>query len=247
MFRSFILLTVFLSSLSAQTFEVASVKPHAAKDPCVTATLLPGGRFVAGCWPLQTLLREAYDVLPDQISGGPAWINSDAWDINAKAEGIAGEIPPEAFRSMLQTLIKERFRVVLRDETKLRSGFLLVVASTGHKLTPSKDDSFEFEVQPGPTLVCKGLTMPKFAAWPKGYTGAASVVVDKTGLSGKYDFTLKWSAQTLGGSLEHQPVSDNNGPSIFNSLQEQLGLRLKSEKVPTRVLVIESAERPSEN
>jgi len=89
--------------------------------------------------------------------------------------------------------------------------------------------------------------MAQLASWLKGFTGAGRVVVDKTGLVGQYDFVLKWTPQPLGQSVEDRSPSDENVPSIFTVLQEQLGLRVESQKLATRILVIERADRPSGN
>jgi uncharacterized protein (TIGR03435 family) len=87
--------------------------------------------------------------------------------------------------------------------------------------------------------------MAQFAAWLKAFTGAARTVIDKTGLTGEYDFTLKWTGQPLKGTDPEN--HDAAGPTIFTALQEQLGLRLASQKVPTDTFVVERAERPAEN
>lgn len=238
----FMLFVVGAGMLGAQTFEVAAIRPHDPKVPCAGADLLSGGRFIATCWPLKTLVFEAYDVLPTQISGGSAWIETEQWDITAKAQGFAGEIPKEQLDLMLQAMIRERFRLELRIEKKDLPGLVLLTAKNGPKLVPNTGAPFAFDVVKGPVLTCKKVTMAQFAAWLKSYTGAGRTVINKTGLTGEYDFTLKWTGQPL--RVEN---SDSTGPTIFTALQEQLGLRLTSQKVPTDVLVIERAERPEEN
>ena len=216
--------------------------------PCPNANLLPGGRFAAACWPLRTFVLEAYDVLPNQISGGPAWFYSDPWDVSAKAKGFAGEIPTPQFRSMLRELIKERFHLILREDTKLLPGLTLVVSAHGPKLTPNTGASFQFDLEPGATLTCKKVTTAQFASWLKGFTGAGRVVIDKTGLRGEYDFTLKWTPEPLATRhVEDRSNPASSTPSLFTALQEQLGLRVKSQRVPTKTLVIEAADRPSDN
>jgi uncharacterized protein (TIGR03435 family) len=189
------------------------------------------------------MLREAYDVLPNQIVGGPSWINIDPWDITAKAEGVPGEIPASLFRSMLRRLIEERFHLVLKEETKPLPGLALVIARRGLRLTPNKGAPRQFDLEPGPTLVARKVTIAELAAWLKGFTGTGMVVVNETGVSGEYDFTLKWAARPL----EDRQALDSGAPPIFTALQEQLGLRLKSTKVPTTFLVIERVERPNDN
>jgi uncharacterized protein (TIGR03435 family) len=236
---------LFAATIAAQSFEVDAIKPHDPKVPCAGADLLSGGRFIATCWPLKTLIFEAYDILPSQISGGPAWINTDLWDITAKADGIAGEIPKEQLDAMLRSMIKERFHAALRVEIKELPGLVLLVARNGPKLTSNRGEPFAFDLTRGPALTCRKVTMAQFAAWLKSFTGAGRTVIDKTGLTGEYDFTLKWTGQPLKGKEVED--SDSGGPTIFTALQEQLGLRLVSQKVPTNRLVVERAERPEGN
>jgi uncharacterized protein (TIGR03435 family) len=243
--RYLLALAICAATATAQTFDEDVVRPHDPKVPCAGANLLPGGRFIATCWDLKIMIREAYDALPDQISGGPAWINTESWDITAKADGIAGEIPTEQFRSMLRGLIKGRFHLTLRIETKDLPGFALVVVRKGSKLKRNTGAAFGFDLEPGPVLTCKKVTMTQLASWLKSYTGAGRTVVDKTGLTGEYDFTLKWTPQPMRASNpETPPVLDSNGPAIFTALEEQLGVRLESQKVPTSIFVIEGVDRP---
>jgi uncharacterized protein (TIGR03435 family) len=146
---------------------------------------------------------------------------------------------------MLRAMIKERFHLALRVETKELPGLVLLVARNGPKLSPNKGEPFAFDLTKGPELTCRKVTMAQFAAWLKAFTGAARTVIDKTGLTGEYDFTLKWTGQPLKGIDPEN--HDAAGPTIFTALQEQLGLRLASQKVPTDTFVVERAERPAEN
>jgi uncharacterized protein (TIGR03435 family) len=194
------------------------------------------------------MIQEAYDVLPNQISEGPGWIYSEPWDITAKAEGVAGEIPRAEFSLMLRALIRERFHVALREQTEMLPGLALVVARNGPKFSPNTNAPFEFDLTQGPALACKKVTMAQLASWLKSFTGAQRTVIDKTGLQGEFDFTLRWSAQPMrGADIQIPPTLDSSGPTIFTALQEQLGLRLESEKVPTSMFIIQAAERPIEN
>ncbi len=96
------------------------------------------------------MIQEAYNVAPYQISGGPAWVDKELWDITAKAEGIAGEIPLEQLRPMLKELIHERFQLMLRPEKKVLPYFALVVVKTGAKLKPNAGEPFDFRLERGP-------------------------------------------------------------------------------------------------
>ncbi len=162
--RYFGLAIISAGVLAAQTFEVAAIKPHDPKVACAGANTLSGGRFIATCWPLKTFIFEAYDVLPAQISGGPAWIETEPWDITAKAEGFAGEIPKEQLDLMLRAMIKERFRLELRVEKKELPGLVLLIAKNGPNMVPNSGAAFAFDLAKGPVLTCKKVTMAQFAA-----------------------------------------------------------------------------------
>ncbi len=124
----------------------------------------------------------------------------EPWDITAKAEGFAGEIPKEQLDLMLRAMIKERFGLELRVETRELPGLALLVAKNGPKLVRNTGEPFAFDVAKGPELTCKKVTMAQLANWLKFHTGAGRTVIEKTGLIGEYDFTLKWTGQPLKGA-----------------------------------------------
>jgi len=235
-----------LSVLQAQSFDISVIKAHDPKAACEGSNLLPGGRFVATCWPLKQLIEEAYDILPGQVSGGPPWMGTELWDITAKADGIEGEIPSEPFHAMLRALIVDQFRLAVRSDTKVMPVFELAVAKKGSKpgsnLVLNTGAPFQFDLKPGPQLICRKVTMARLASWLKVWLFAERPVLDKTGLAGEYDFTVQWHPEAAGGDSVTAPNA--NGQALMVALREQLGLELRSEKAPTSVLVIEGAERP---
>ena len=244
-----------VSVVQAQSFEVNVIKPHDPKAACEGSNLLPGGRFVATCWPLKELIQEAYDILPSQISGGPAWIRTDLWDITAKADGIVGEIPYAQFRLMLRKLIGDEFQLSLRTETKVLPVFALVVARKGPKsrtnLMPNAGAPYQWDFKSGPVLICRKVTMTQLASWLKVFLFARRPVLDKTGLAGEYDFTLQWrpepAQESRDGGGDSLPAPNASGQALMTALREQLGLQLESQKAPTSVFVIERAEHPVSN
>ncbi len=248
--RRYLLIVAFASTATAQTFEVGIVKPHDPQVECSGSDLLPGGRFVETCWPLTQLIQEAYDVLPNQIAGGPAWASTDLWDINAKAEGIAGEIPLEQLRVMLGHLISDQFHLALRTETKTLPVFALVVARKGQKpgpkLMPNAGAPFQFDVKPGATLICHKVSMAQLASWLKVFLFEERPVVDKTGLAREYDFTLHWTPEP-GIEKDSVPAPNASGQALQAALPAQLGLQLEPQKAPVNTFVIERAERPSDH
>lgn len=259
------------------SFEVASIKPSEGDGHMVRIQTSPGGRYTASGVTLKMLIQQAYDVKDFQITGGPAWMSTMAFDIVAKAENP--EVSRDQIRLMMQSLLADRFQLKFHRETRELPVYALVVGKNGHKLQLS-------ETQPDPEAA--STSAPKTgAAMAAGDGGApkprgtmmmmgrgqinaqmASMsafvnalaqqlgrpVIDKTDLKGSYDIKLEFTPdETIhrmiggGGGAEAAPAADSSGPSIFTALQEQLGLRLESEKGPVDVLVIDSAEKPSGN
>ena len=264
------------SSTPPLTFEVASVKPSATDDRRTMIQIQPGGGLRTGGTSLKMLLTFAYDVREFQITGGPGWINTDRFDIVAKAERSAGaENPPDDPRKMteqqrktvgdqmrerLRALLAERFQLTLHRETKEQSVYALVVAKGGPKLQQAQ--AMEGTGPRGPMmrmgrgeLSGQGVELEMLTRTLSSQLGRT--VIDRTGLKGNFDFKLTWtpdpgqSATPLGGGpppgADAPPPPDPNGPSVFTALQEQLGLRLESQKGPVEMLVIESVAKPSEN
>jgi len=215
---------------------------------------------------LKDMIELGWRVEPFQISGGPAWLDSAAYDVIAKREG---KFQPAEQPLMIQSLLKNRFQLAIHRETKELPVYALVLArkdgKPGPRLTASKEGSC---TPPDPT---KPPPEPptQWCGWitsGRGELTATSIhvsdlaealsrllrrpVVDKTGLTSRFDIKLEWTPDdTLqptpdGGS---PPASDMVGPSIFTAFQEQLGLRIESQKGPVDILVVDRAERPSEN
>jgi uncharacterized protein (TIGR03435 family) len=251
MVRTLVSACMLLSaSAGAQSFEAASVKPGqpASPDRFTGVQVLAGGRLNTFSTSLRLLIMYAYNVKDYQVSGGPGWANSETYDIVAKADGNA--TPPQ-LRLMLQALLKDRFKLTLRQGTKDAPIYELVVAKGGSKI---QEDTTSARSR-------AGLTGPgKFAAQKTSLTMFAQLlgtlagrpVVDKTGLASTYSFKLDWTPEVGEGGppgLARPDFAppDSNGPSLFTALQEQLGLRLQSAKGPVESLVIEAAEKPTEN
>jgi len=232
------------------SFEVASVKPVNPEDRRLSFNLQPGGRVnLKGT--LNKLVGWAYNIKPFQISGGPSWMGSDLFEITAKAEGTADH---DRVLLMLQSLLAERFQLVIRHETREMPVYALLVAKGGPKFKEAKEPS------PGRTIVRRGLLsgerigMTAFIGPLSSFLGRT--VVDKTGLTGSYDLKMQWQPdenqvamfQAMGVPEGFgAPPPDPLGPTLFTALQEQLGLRLESQKGPVEVLVIERVQRPTEN
>jgi bla regulator protein blaR1 len=239
------------------TFEVASVKRSPPDAPGMFIRPLPGGGLRVTGASLKNLIALAYELRGFQISGGPNWIDSERFDIEARSE-TSDAVPPNAPTNMseeqrkinerLRNLLADRFQLTLHRETKEQPVYALVVSRGGPKFQESGEPRGLIRGARG-TITGQATTMGMLALNLSNVLGRR--VIDQTGLTGKYSFELKWAfdqpaAAPLPGS--ELPASvDSNGPSIFTALPEQLGLRLESQKGPVEILVISRAEKPSEN
>ncbi len=258
---------------SSPSFEVATVRPSRA-EATGTNYHLSTSRFQAENAPLTALIRFAYDIKSDdQLPKEPSWISSERFDVDAKADDAEVEamtklLPDqkfEQFRLMVRSLLEDRFKLKVSTQMKELPAYALVVAKGGPKLTPLNLPPAE-AARKMPTMGgwSKGdmkagaCSMEMFTRWISGNNDIGNrVVIDATGLTGVYDFTLSWTpdniraAQLSAASAGQGPVSasvgDTSKPSIFTALQEQLGLKLESRKAPVQVLVIEHVEQPSPN
>jgi uncharacterized protein (TIGR03435 family) len=252
------------SGASRPSFEVASIRRNVSTDQGASVRPLPGGGLTITNNTLFNIIRNAYNVQPVQIIGGPDWINRDRWDIVAKAEG--NPLPPQLM-VMLQGLVAERFKADVRRETREIEVYALTVARADRRLGPqltssSVDcDAVAAAVRAGGTppparpngLPTCGMRVTSGYATAGGYAIAdiarnlagitGRIILDRTGLAGRYDMELKWTPDPLQAS---GPAAADTA-SIFTALQEQLGLKLEAQRAPTEVLVIHAAERPVED
>jgi len=222
---------------TASSFDVATIKPTGPNRPGGTMNLPPGGTFTSTGIPLKFIIAIAYGVSPQQISGGASWVEAEPYDIVAKAEGIQGRIPLDKLRPMLQTLFEERLKLMIQRTEKEASVYVLSVDSNGHKLKPIGEEnaaSPELNIEPGGRLPGRNATMTEFAIVLQ--TGVLDrPVIDRTGLTGRFDFDLAWDAEGRG-------LSDF--PNIFTALKDQLGLKVDTSKELAPAIVIQSIKRP---
>lgn len=259
-------------------FEVASIK-SAAPDQRGTF-IRPGanGGITINNMSVKEVITLAWRMQPFQVSGGPSWIESTRYDISAKPDH---KPTPDETGLMLQSLLADRFQLKTHHETKELPVYALVLANKEGKLGPQLTKAKEGACvaydashppprpEPGkpPVLGCGGMFIGLEGL------GAAAIeigqltpmlarrlgrtVIDKTGLTGKFDIKLQVApdeAQSLSlfgigppPAVPAPPAADSNGPSLFTALEEQLGLKLESTKGPVDILVIDHVEKPSEN
>jgi uncharacterized protein (TIGR03435 family) len=218
------------------TFEVASIKPSPPGSNGMSIGS-PAGRFIARNASLKLLVVNAFNVQNFQIEGGPSWMNSDYFDIDAKTpDNTTGKQNYE----MLQTLLADRFQLKVHRETHELSIYALSVGKSGPKLNPANEDERSMVSARGRgRMEFHKISLSTLAQNLAG--NMDRIVLDKTGLTGDFDFTLEWNPDIA------QPDTDTSRPTIFTAIQEQLGLKLESTKGPVEVLVIDSVQRPTEN
>jgi uncharacterized protein (TIGR03435 family) len=235
-------------------FEVASVKPTPADERGGIVHQLPGNQvYEAIGAPLRVIMTVAYTVTDRQISGGPDWINTDRWNIEAKANrrGTSDEL-----HDALARLLEDRFQLKLRRETRELPAYLLTVDKNGSKLPSHDPGDLKHEpiggrFQNGELYLTGQNVMMNYFAFFLSRALPLNVV-DKTGLSSHYDVDFHYVPERPAGArvgpdgaAPPQPPPD--GPDIFSALREQLGLRLEKGKGPVEYLVIEHVQKPSEN
>jgi uncharacterized protein (TIGR03435 family) len=217
---------------SAREFEVASVKPHSSSEgsPHVSIARDPG-RLTYTNITVRGLIREAYGLKVY----GPDALSADRYDVIAK-------VSPDASKGqrmlMLQALLAERFQLVVHRETKELPIYTLVVGKDGPKLRAVEDDGSAPEAGSGGGHQIKAhhISMKLLAATLQGWIG--DTVVDATGLTGLYDFNLDFNVDES---------TSSEGPTVFEAVQRQLGLKLEARKGPVEVIVIDHVEKPSSN
>ncbi len=210
----------------------------------VGVQILPGGRISMAGVTVKNLIQQAYGVREFQIAGGPSWLGSERYDITAKPEGAS---TPDQVKVMIQALLADRFKLQFHRETKELPTYSLVVGKGGPKFHESEAVA---EERKGPRMRMErgrfnleGAPVAALANQLGQVLGRT--VIDKTGLTGNYDFKLEWTPDQR--PMEGPPAGDATGPSIFTALQDQLGLKLESTKGPVEILVIERAQKASEN
>ncbi len=220
------------------TFEVISVKPTQGNPMNSGFRRANPGGLNATNVTVRMLIEYAYDVRDDQISGGPAWLDSEKYEVLGKPpdspEAASGA---QVVRLRTQSLLADRFHLALHRETKEMPVLVLTVAKNGPKGLKASSAASTDYVTNGHHLDCRRVSMETFGKFLARQTGRS--VTDKTGIVGDFDFTLDWTPDD-GAAVQQFPP-------FFLALQEQLGLRLEQQKGPVEVLVVEHAERPAEN
>ena len=254
--KSALALIVLTSGLFAQSFEVAAIKPTPPEWASGRYIRMQSAhQLIAKAYTLRILLAAAFNLSPHAISGGPAWLDSDRYDILAKTPGAARPTWDEQM-AMLRQLLTERFRLTIHREPKEFSVYALTVAKSGSKLRESTVNPEATPEGPPPLVI---VISRDYVSIPGRYATVGEMagvmqrslfdrpVLDRTGLTGRYDWDLEWKPDEtqFGGLVKTDPESTK--PDLFAAIQQQLGLKLEATKGLVDTIVIDKIERPSEN
>jgi len=244
-------LAAFAQSNPKLAFTVADVHTVAPTANSVLAGAIPQiNSFELRGATMVDLIRIAWDVDAARVVGGPAWLETDRFDVTAQAPSGSTR---EAMNGMLQALLTERFSLVVHNDTRDLSAFVMTVAKSGAKL--KKSDGVgdaackqpQSDSQSGPVInyACHNMTMPTFAQLLPSLAPAyfrGTTLVDRTKLDGPWDFTVKWTPRGL------MAVAGADGIALFDFTEKQLGLHIELDKAPLPVVVVDSLdERPTDN
>jgi uncharacterized protein (TIGR03435 family) len=235
-------------------FEVATIKPSDPKMPQQIITLR-GVEVITTNTTVHDLINLAYWVHPKQVTGGPAWTESEKWDMTGKPDA-PGQPNVDQMKMMIQKLLPDRFQLKFHIEKRDLPVYAIRGGKTAAKITPSQDDpkgipGWNFGRAPSGTVMSfRNSPMSQFTALLQNSMDRP--VVDQSGLSGRYDFTLTFTpdatqAGLLGGPLPPAAGNPDAAPDLFAAFQQQLGLKLEPTRAPVDVMVIDKVEKPSEN
>jgi uncharacterized protein (TIGR03435 family) len=263
-----ILSSAVFGQAPAPTFELADVhvSPHTL-TPNMRGGVLRAGRYEIVTATMVDLIRAAYSIEPDKVLGGPSWLDTDRFDVRAKAPAGA---TPETAKLMLQALLADRFKLVVHKDAHSLPGFALTVGKGGAPKLRETDGTGEgcrFTLPPpppppppggGPVLMlptylysCHGMTMAAFAEAMHTLNGAQTyldtgLVTDQTGLKGAWDFDFKYTPK-INGAIAALVAPGAESISLFDAM-DKLGLKLDATKLSTPVLIVDSVNRkPADN
>jgi bla regulator protein blaR1 len=235
------------SDTERPAFEVTSVKPTTKSEGVIRLDIQPGGRFAMSDTPLKQVIRAAYTLQLYQIVDAPSWVDSERFDIagvsDRELREPSGTWNPGQYQLvqlMMQSLLADRFNFRAHFEEREGQIYALVRDRTERAptLTPAKPCGTDCQMQiAAGTLRARSVDMPQFAELLSQLTGR--LVTDATGLDGAFEFSLRWTPES------QEATSD--APSLFTALREQLGLRLEARRGPTKMLVVDSVDRPTSN
>ncbi len=210
-------------------FEVASIKISTAESGSSSGIKSDPGRISARNVTLRGCVKSAYNIPEARVFGGPKWLDEERYDIDAKAAGPAGD---SEMMVMLQQLLTERFRLAFHRESRPLNGYVLVTGKKGLMAKRSEPGTASNTTSTRHSIDATGCSMAHLASALSAVLHAP--VADTTGIAGDFNIKLEWTPDDLQSA-------------VFPALEEQLGLKLESRKVPVEVIVIDSAQKPAAN
>jgi bla regulator protein blaR1 len=243
----------FGQNIAPQKYEVSSVKPNSDGDFHSAFRIERDGTLYATGITLRRLMMTAYQVQGFRLVGGPGWVSDKRWDVQAKPSRAASD---KQIGPMLRGLLEDRFQLRVHSETRNMPVYELTVGPHGSKLQRVDDSNIKLDIRTGTGFI--RFTKATVATFASQLSYAlARPVMDKTGISGEFNFDLEWTpvpgedggptSSGLPAGTPEQPAPTPDGPSIFTAIEEQMGLRLKSGRGPVKVVVIDSAQMPPAN
>jgi uncharacterized protein (TIGR03435 family) len=231
----------FAQTTARPTFAVASIKLHTSLENGGGFFPIPGQLTVKNR-NLKSLIESAYQLKSYQLSGGPRWMESERYDITAKAEGKSTF---QQMVQMLQPLLEDRFQLKFHRESKEYPGYALVVAKGGPKFQaghePKEGDPRRGILTNPDKFTSAKIDIPYFTWYVSMTLGVP--VIDETGLKGDYDITLLFTPE---GAEPADPTAPSSAP-LITAIQEQLGLKLEPRKIPVEMFIVDHVARPAEN
>ncbi len=244
------------------SFEVATIKPNNTGATSMQGLVIRGRKFMTRASSLGDLISFAYEVQAKQIINAPDWLDKDRYDIEAvpEQEGVPN---PEQIRIMIRKLLADRFALKFHHDQREMSAYVLTVGKDGHKLKPTqiKGNLPGIGIRPG----TGGITLNMVNATISDFTGFLQIlvldrpVVDKTGIQGRFDYQCTFTPDDsqFGGHPPPMPNQGNNNgstdtataaaPSLYDAIQQELGLKLSAEKTAVDVIAIDHVDKPTAN
>jgi uncharacterized protein (TIGR03435 family) len=244
------------SSSPKPTFEITDVHASPRSTNSNMRISQHEGRYEVRNANMVDLIRTAYTIDADKVVGGPTWLEYDRFDVIGK---FPANTSPETLKLMLQSLLSDRFKLVVHNDTQPIAGFVLTLGKGKHKLKegepsgktgcerlpPGQLTSVAGQISvPAIGFSCHNTTMEALASSLRGFAPdyLTNTVVDSTALKGAWDFDLKWTSKGL------LAIAAASGVTLFDAIDKQLGLKLEEQKLPTPVIVVDQVnKKPTDN
>jgi uncharacterized protein (TIGR03435 family) len=231
------------------TFEVSSIKPSRPGALNGVIKALPGGQeYTSRNVPVKLIISLMYKVPMRQIEGGPDWLGTDGYDIEAKADH---PYSLDDLHVMFQNLLADEFKLRFHKEIREGPVYALVLNKSGSKMKVNEGaQDFSIPISAGKDGVIIGTRVPmQYFSWWLGQVlqRDGRPVIDKTGLDKNYDFTLAFAPEPAANAPNENIPATPERPNLFDALRDQLGVRLEPQKGPVEYYVIDGAERPAAN